>query len=351
MNKPQKVVVCRRAERTSPTGQRLAAGLKAGHNRCKKNTASPTSAASRGRREANKGTSPRQTAAFALAQAAVWRGLCFTLALKTKEPSLVKNILTVLGIIVLGIGVLIGVIFYATSGVVETADSFFKAVADGNFNTARSHLSEEFKASTSKEEFQAFLEESALTEFAEAFWHNRSVSIGSGTLEGEVTTKSGGTIPLTMAFVKEDSGWKIYSIQKSTAGLQSASNGSLAIPSKTEAAQIVDETTLDFANAVNAKDFSEFHAQMAKELKEQYSVAQLTQIFQPFISQELDLTVLQNFEPMFTSEPALSAEGVLQLEGYYPTTPSRAHFTYKYVYRFTSWKLISVNINLKPIEG
>lgn len=261
-----------------------------------------------------------------------------------------KKILTVLGVIVLGIGVLIGVSFYATSGVAETADSFFKAVAGGNFNTARSHLSEEFKASTSKEEFQTFLEESALTEFAEASWHNRSVSIGSGTLEGEVTTKSGGTIPLTMDFVKEDSGWKIYSIQKPNAGLQNASNTNIAIPSKAEAAKIVNRTSLDFADAVNAKNFSEFHAQMAQEFKEQYSVAQFTEIFQPFLAQEQDLTVLQDVEPMFTSEPALSAEGVLQLEGYYPTTPSRGYFTYKYVHRFTSWKLISININFKPIE-
>ncbi len=87
---------------------------------------------------------------------------------------------------------------------------------------------------------------------------------GTGHLEGDVSTKSGGKIPLTLTFVKENGGWKIYSIQKSQAGLVAESGGQ-AIPSKTEAAKLAVDTTLSFARAVNANDLKAFYAQTAAE--------------------------------------------------------------------------------------
>jgi len=137
---------------------------------------------------------------------------------------------------------------------VDVSDTFFKDVAAGDMQRARSYLAADFRATTSEDELRSFLGRSALLDYSQSHWSNRQVSIGGpGHLEGDVSTKSGGKIPLTLTFVKENGGWKIYSIQKSQAGLVAESGGQ-AIPSKTEAAKLAVDTTLSFARAVNAND-------------------------------------------------------------------------------------------------
>ena len=119
----------------------------------------------------------------------------------------------------------------------------------GDMQRARSYLAVDFRATTSEDELRQFLGRSALLDYSQSHWSNRQVSIGgTGHLEGDVSTKSGGKIPLTLTFVKENGGWKIYSIQKSRAGLVAESGGQ-AIPSKTEAAKLAVDTTLSFAFA------------------------------------------------------------------------------------------------------
>ena len=247
--------------------------------------------------------------------------------------------------------VVIGItaVFYLTSGAVDTADAFFTEVAAGNFSAARNFLSEEFKATTSAAELEAFLSKSSLLDYNEANWHNRSIENNTGSLEGEIITQSGGSIPLKMDFVKESDAWKILFIEKQNAGIATSSES--VIPTKAESAELLRGTTREFGQALNNRDFSDFHAGLASEFQDKFSPDELMETFGTFIEQEIDLTLLEQYEPMFTLEPALSSEGVLQLEGYFPTTPSRTHFSYTYVVRSGSWKLLGINVDLKPVEG
>ncbi|MEO6971646.1 MAG: hypothetical protein ABI217_12220 [Chthoniobacterales bacterium] len=47
-----------------------------------------------------------------------------------------------------------------------------------------------------------------LTDYASVFWSNREIKNDRAHLEGSVTTRAGGTIPLTMELVKENGAWK-----------------------------------------------------------------------------------------------------------------------------------------------
>lgn len=258
-----------------------------------------------------------------------------------------KKILIILGSVVSAIVLIVASVFYATSGAVETVDTFFAEVAADDLEGAKRHLSEGFKASTSDQQLAAFLEGSGLLDYRESDWGGRSVDTSSGTLTGKVITNSGGTIPVTVTFVREDGAWKIYHIQTETAGIDPTVAEQVRVPSRSEASEIVHATTQEFARAANAGDLGPIHESAALEFKEQISLEQLHENFAPFLDQEIDLTVLQNYEPMFTTDPALSAEGVLRLEGYFPTTPSRAHFSYTYVHRDDRWQLLGINISLR----
>ncbi len=118
-------------------------------------------------------------------------------------------ILLVLG--VFGVA-LLAVVFGMTGGIVDTADAFFSAIEQEDYETAYSSLSEEFHGNTTIEELRAFAQESALAGYSESTWWERSVSGDEGFLDGEVQTKSGQCIPVSITLLKENDDWKIYQI-------------------------------------------------------------------------------------------------------------------------------------------
>jgi len=82
-----------------------------------------------------------------------------------------------------------------------------------------SFTSSEFRAATPQPEFVVFLQKTNLSKFKSVSWESRSVSPGRGELEGTVSTDDGGSIPLKLAFVKENGEWRIYAFRKATAGI------------------------------------------------------------------------------------------------------------------------------------
>ena len=72
--------------------------------------------------------------------------------------------------------------------------------------------------------------------------------------------------------------------------------------------------------------------------------------FSPFIEHHINLAPVEKVAPLLTSEPGVSAQGVLQVEGYFPFTESHVNFSYKYVYRFTDWKIVGINVHVKSVD-
>ena len=132
-----------------------------------------------------------------------------------------KFLKIIIGIVVFIILVVV-LVFYLTGDMVDAANSFFKAVKQNDIAKARGYLAEEFKAATDEKALKEFLSSSALLNFKETSWGERQISSGNrGELNGSVKTETGGTIPVRLTLVKESGGWKIYSLQKQTAGLTS----------------------------------------------------------------------------------------------------------------------------------
>ena len=239
----------------------------------------------------------------------------------------------------------IGAVFLMTGGMVEVADQFFAAVKANDIETAYSYLSEDFKATTSKEELQRYLARNALAQFKEANWSERSVKGGRGILTGSITTVSGGVVPVKVSFVKGESGWKIYSVQKPAAGLQE--EASQEMPSKAEQRKLVRSAMQIFAVSANEKSMKKFHDAISTMWRKQYSVAKLDEAYGPIMKIGVDLTILRNINPVFDQKTALDEDGVLLLKGHYPTKPNRVYFEQKYIYQGLDWKLLGFNINIR----
>lgn len=110
---------------------------------------------------------------------------------------------------------------------------------------------------------------------------------------------------------------------------------------------MVNTTMLDFALAVNAKDFTDFYATVADLWQAQTTPEALDNAFKVFSDQNLDFTVLQEFEPQFTEPPFFDDDGWLILRGQYPTQPSVVYFDLQYLFEETAWRLVSINIDVK----
>lgn len=255
-----------------------------------------------------------------------------------------KILVGIVGVLVLAIAS----VFFFTSGMVDTADDFFKAVKQQDLAKARSYLAEDFKASTDETALKQFLSKGAILNFKEASWSNRQISGGRGELTGSITTESGGVVPIKMVFVKEHDAWKIYSIRKPTAGLQSEES-SPSVPAKIDQVALVKQSIHDFVVSVDKKDMNHFHDTISQLWKKQITAGQLNEAFKAIIDSGANWSVLEKFEPIIESGTHVDENGVLTLSGHYPTKPSQVFFKQKYIYEGVAWKLIGFNIQAKPI--
>ena len=119
-------------------------------------------------------------------------------------------------------------------------------------------------------------------------------------------------------------------------------------PSDKEARALALESLLAFNKSLQAKDFTSFHKQIAALWQAQVTPAKLKEIFQSFIDQQMDLSAISGVEPVFNPAPAVDGDGVLVLQGSYPTTPLRVNFRLKYVNEKAAWKLIGIKVDAKP---
>ncbi len=236
--------------------------------------------------------------------------------------------------------------FYFTSGVTEVADGFFKAARQKDIKKAHAYLAKEFKAMADEATLADYLARSSFANVKDTSWSSRQVSGGRGEVVGTLTTDSGGSIPVKMTFVKEGDAWKIYSIQKPTAGLQSEST-SPGIPGKSEQVVLAKQSTANFVKSVNAKDMGHFRSTISSLWQKQFTTEQLNQAYKAVIESGANWAVLNDLEPVLTPEASIDKDGVLTLEGYYPTTPSRVYFKHKYVFEGAAWKLLGFHLQTK----
>ncbi len=118
-------------------------------------------------------------------------------------------------------GGIIGAVFYASSGVVDSGDGFFEAARNGDYEAAYALTSQDIRRNRTAAGLKEYMVSNGLDEVVDTTWNSRSFENNSGKLEGSVTTKSGGIIPVTVDLVKENGVWKISYINRARSGLES----------------------------------------------------------------------------------------------------------------------------------
>lgn len=255
--------------------------------------------------------------------------------------TLLKIIIGIVGVIVLGVAA----IFYFTSSLVDTADAFFAAVKKQDIAAARGYLAEDFKANTDEAALRNFLAKTALLHFKESSWSNRQISNGRGELRGSVTTDSGGVVPITLTFVKENDAWKIYSIQKPTAG---AVTGEAAdsVPSQIEQVALAKRTMDDFATSVRDGNMQHFRSSTSQLWQQQFPLEKFEDAFNSAYGAKAAFDGIANLQPTLKPATGLGEHGELVLSGSYAGQPNNVEFDAKYIHEGADWKLIGFHFKI-----
>jgi len=244
------------------------------------------------------------------------------------------------------IAVIIALVFGMTSGVVKASDEFLALLGSGKIPEAYQSTSPSLRAQQTQEAFEKTVKDLGLTDFASASWSSRGFTNDQGHVEGTVTTKTRGSIPLRMDLMKESGTWRVYSLSAPRAGA-AVENRGRTLPSDTELKALVLDSLMTFNKGIQAKSFVEFHKGISIVWQKQITAEQLAEAFRSFVEKELNLAPIQGLTPAFDTPPSVNSDGVLILAGAYPSEPKKVHFTLKYVAENFAWKLIGINVEIK----
>lgn len=254
--------------------------------------------------------------------------------------------------IVLFVGVIIGLVFYATSGITDTADEFFVAANEGNYDRAYSLTSQQLRRATNPDQLRAFIEDYGLDEVTDTSWGSRSINDERGELTGTLTTESGGSIPVEIDLVQENGQWKIVYVNVDTAGLEAAGGGisgsgegsaqTNVIPSAEYQTDVAHMVSSQFQRSLSDPDFSEF-AWLWIDGADMDLIGRQFEGFRPF---EREMRMIRVSDPVVQTASELNDNGFLEVSGYYDIDAGRFDFTYEFqVQGERDMKLVAVEAN------
>tara|TARA_R110002124_G_scaffold259913_1_gene425777 strand:- start:29 stop:817 length:789 start_codon:yes stop_codon:yes gene_type:complete len=249
----------------------------------------------------------------------------------------------VLGIIA-AIILILGLVFWLTGDMTKTGDDFFDAVQNDDINSAYELLSEDFQAGTSREELASYLAANALDKIKDVSWGSRSLTDGMGTLDGSVTTATGGKIPLILRLVKSDDGWRINAIEKEKSGF-TAKGGEKSLPTPKAQEQLFRETTKVFADSLADRSMKKLYDYTSRLWQKEISVEEFNGHFGTYYSDAESYGIMSRLKPVIDEASMSNKSQFLTLKGHYPIKPTRVYFEQNYVYEGTRWKLLGLGVS------
>ncbi len=106
--------------------------------------------------------------------------------------------------------------------------------------------------------------------------------------------------------------------------------------------------TLNDANITG--NYAVFHARLAPAFQRQYSAERFAEIFRAFRDNKIDIAPVAAYRPTMTEGPRIDNEGILRVNGFFPTAPSRLHFDLGYAEVDGAWKLFAIYVTLKSAK-
>lgn len=127
-----------------------------------------------------------------------------------------------------------------------------------------------------------------------------------------------------------------------------------SVPADDKLQALAKETFSDFSDAIQDRDFTDFHGKIATVWQKDSTPEELNDAFKPFIDNKENYNfkkALASQTAVFTPAPTfekVAGLDALVLRGNYPTKPELTTFELKYVEEGSEWKLVGINVRTKP---
>ena len=234
--------------------------------------------------------------------------------------------------------------------------AFNKAVQDKSFaRFYEDRLSPQFQKQFSLEKFtaifQAFIDKgydiSSIAKSEPVFDIPPAIDKdGLLVLKGHYATKPN-KVTFKLTYIYESSAWKIMGINvEAIPFVENAGE----VPTNKELKKLALDSLLLFNVAVQTESFDNFHAKIAKLWQKEVTPEKLLQIFHSFIDKKINIALIVKEEPDFDETPSVNGDGLLVLKGSYPTQPNKVFFELKYIDEDGIWKLVGINVQVKPAD-
>ena len=129
------------------------------------------------------------------------------------------------------------------------------------------------------------------------------------------------------------------------------STAAVQAPSEDQIVELAHRSMRVFMQSVREKSMQAFWNHISPRFRENYSVAQLDEGFKEFYKLPITGDPLAGKSPIFSENPVVDGNSVLTVRGYYTTTPSRMTFQLHYGMEGRSWKLIGIQVNVRPTSA
>lgn len=267
-----------------------------------------------------------------------------------------KTVFIVLGCVAAVIVAIVGLVWYATSGMTAAADKFFATARNGEPAEVYAMTSAELHNATSSEQLASFIQANRFDQVAETSWSSRSIKNGLGSLEGSLTLDDGGVIPLSLQLVKEGGDWKVSFIELREAGLSGGAGpqtGGGDVPPENVVLNTVRFHTNLLFEAAQRED--EAGWQSSLEYLQPFfvdgaTIAQLEELVTPMRNLKDGVEIVSQSRQPVVERTSPAANGGFQAAGYYEVTPWRYDYDYTFIPDGDDWKLGAVDYELNKFK-
>ena len=243
----------------------------------------------------------------------------------------------------------------------SAATEFFQEIGEGRFQEAYDSTAFGFQTQTNFLSFKATATELGLARgTVSCNWQSQEKKDRDVKLAGNLLSANGNTVPVRLTLIEERGAWRVFTLrvtsnkgkddgQFSLLGKGSSFNSSAnhELPSP----KLLNELTLSslmlFNDAVVQNSFGEFYSKVSLAWQKQLTTTQLKNAFQPFVDAKVDLSDIQQLQPVFDAKPEINSEGILTVVGHYDTKPYRTLFTLRFIYEFPYWKIYGIEVQIK----
>lgn len=241
----------------------------------------------------------------------------------------------------------------------EAARVFFEQLIAGKTHEAYESTAFGFQTQQSELSFDTVVREMGFSQAVAVEIEEPEIDGRTAKLEAAARSAEGAKLKFNVTMQKEKGAWRIFSLRRPRSLKTGLSENRFSIigkttdftppadqpvPSDAELEQLATETIQKMAEALKTGSFSDFYDYVSKAWQLSSSRQQLQEQFQGKINEKLDLTSVSSMEPQFIDPPMVNSDGLLVINGSYPTTPKTV-FSAVYVYEYPEWKLCGINIS------